>query len=188
MSSHSLKIEKQLETLIYLLLSCSHYQHIVARTSHLNLKANAKDYVSRHLMLLINQRPPLVRIVTKPSTSSPRKLVVGIIDLIANVRVVGRRASTHLNNMLKQDTFGQISIVDGTATPVISSGTNLATMDHHIITKGEWGRLHITKHPIIELKISLDNDTKTSATVIGIADTVAQSDLWSLNDFLQNGF
>jgi len=49
-------------------------------------------------------------------------------------------------------------------------------MDHHIFTKGEWRRSHITKHPTIYLKISLDNDTKTTATVIGIADTGAQSD------------
>jgi len=39
----------------------------------------------------INQRPPLVQIVKKPSTSSPRKLMVGIVNLMVDVRVVGRR-------------------------------------------------------------------------------------------------
>jgi len=81
-SLHSLKIEKQLETLIHPIHPCAHYQHIVARTSHFHLKTNAKDHVSRHLILSINQRPPLVWIVRKPSTSA-KSLLSMVLQLLS---------------------------------------------------------------------------------------------------------
>ncbi|XP_048578980.1 uncharacterized protein LOC125560720 [Nematostella vectensis] len=73
------------------------------------------------------------------------------------------------------------------------------TLDHHVFTKGEWKRARLRAHPTIPITVSLDKQTTTrhshsarnsslQAEVSAIADTVAQSDLWSLAEFLASGF
>ena len=72
-------------------------------------------------------------------------------------------------------------------------------LDHHVFTKGEWKQARLREHPRVPITISIDtsaqtrygNPTRTSNThaeVSAIADTGAQSDLWSVKDFLACGF
>lgn len=89
---------------------------------------------------------------------------------------------THLDT----DSIGQISGVSLATTSQRPNST--MTMDHHVFTKGEWRRAQVTKHPTVHLKLYLDNDTTTSADVVAITDSGAQSDLWSLDEFLRAGF
>ncbi|XP_068678617.1 uncharacterized protein [Montipora foliosa] len=73
------------------------------------------------------------------------------------------------------------------------------TLDHHIFTKGEWTRAHLRDHPRVPITISIDTSAQaryrmpnctsnTHAEISAIADTGAQSDLWSMKDFLACGF
>ena len=73
------------------------------------------------------------------------------------------------------------------------------TLDHHIFTKGEWKRARLRDHPRIPITISIDTSAQTRyrtpnrtsntiAEVSAIADTGAQSDLWSMTDFIACGF
>ena len=70
---------------------------------------------------------------------------------------------------------------------------------HQVFTKGEWRRARLREHPRVSITISIDTKaqarytTPTHAThihadVSAIADTGAQSDLWSLSSFLAAGF
>ena len=72
-------------------------------------------------------------------------------------------------------------------------------LSHHIFSKGEWKRAHLREHPRVAITISLDKSTQGNtgnshqscdihADVTAIADTGAQSDLWSFEDFLARGF
>ena len=69
------------------------------------------------------------------------------------------------------------------------------TLDHHIFTKDEWTRAHLRDHPRVPITISIDKSAKTrnstpsctlntQSEVSAIADTDAQSNLWSMTDFL----
>ena len=69
------------------------------------------------------------------------------------------------------------------------------TLDHHIFTTGEWTRAHLRHHPRVPITISNDTSAQaryrtpnhtsnTHAEVSAIADTGAQSDMWSMKDFL----
>ena len=88
------------------------------------------------------------------------------------------------------------------STPTSNSTTNrlLSTrLEHHIFSKGEWRRARLRDHPRVPISISIDKhptsknrgDIQTSnspANVSAIADTGAQSDLWSLDEFVACGF
>ena len=74
-----------------------------------------------------------------------------------------------------------------------------ARLDHHIFSKGEWKRARLRDHPRLPITISLSRPGRTDsgtfntssdihAEVSAIADTGAQSDLWSLSDFIACGF
>ena len=73
------------------------------------------------------------------------------------------------------------------------------TLDHHVFSKGEWRRARLQAHPTVNISITTDpqttddgasreNNTIRQAHVSAIADTGAQSDIWSLKDFLACGF
>ena len=73
------------------------------------------------------------------------------------------------------------------------------SLSHHIFSKGEWKRARLREHPKVAITISLDKLTQGNsgnshqssdihADVSAIADTGAQSDLWSFADFLASGF
>ena len=63
---------------------------------------------------------------------------------------------------------------------------------HHVFTKGEWRKARLRDHPRVPLTISLarpgGHAPITHAEISAIADTGAQSDLWSLEHFLACGF
>ena len=76
-----------------------------------------------------------------------------------------------------------------TASPV--------TPDHHIFTKGAWRRARLRDHPKVAVSISMDTTPRqhgpipnptVTADVSAVADSGAQSDLWSLTDYLAHGF
>ena len=69
------------------------------------------------------------------------------------------------------------------------------TLDHHIFTKDEWTQAHLRDHPRVPITITIDTSAQTrnstpnctlntQSEVSAIADTDAQSDLWSMTDFL----
>ena len=79
------------------------------------------------------------------------------------------------------------------------SSPSAPRLAHHIFTKGEWRQARLRDHPRVPLTISLvqpgrvgnhtrGNATMNQAEVTAIADTGAQSDLWSLDSFLACGF
>ena len=82
----------------------------------------------------------------------------------------------------------------GTHVPIRQPPT--VRLDHHIFTKGEWKRARLRNHPRVSISVSLARTDKCQdpaaedkhAKVSAIADTGAQSDLWSLNEFLACGF
>ena len=82
----------------------------------------------------------------------------------------------------------------GTHVPIKQPPT--VRLDHHIFTKGEWKRARLRNHPRVLISVSLarTDDCQDPAAevkhakVSAIADTGAQSDLWSLNEFLACGF
>ncbi|KAK3745249.1 hypothetical protein QZH41_001847 [Actinostola sp. cb2023] len=70
-------------------------------------------------------------------------------------------------------------------------------LDHHVFTKGEWKWARLRAHPRVSITISVDilapaqhgsPAHKSEAEVSAVVDTGAQSDLWSLADFLACGF
>ena len=72
-------------------------------------------------------------------------------------------------------------------------------LEHHIFSKGEWRRANLRDHPRVSITISVDkpaesrasitnHESNNEAKILAIADTGAQSDLWSLEEFLACGF
>ena len=70
------------------------------------------------------------------------------------------------------DTFGQLSSVSGSH--------NAVTLSHQIFTKGEWRRARLTAHPRAKLNIVPENNQSAPIAVDGVADSGAQSNVWSL--------
>ena len=93
-----------------------------------------------------------------------------------------KRADANSITHVKDDPFGQVS---GVSQPHSSSQ---GILHHQIFNKGEWRRAQIMEHPQILLALSPDRQPLRSVEVMGIADTGAQSDLWSLEKFLAAGF
>jgi hypothetical protein len=116
-------------------------------------------------------------------------------------------------NAVEADPIAQLAVVNSCKTspsehpshrhhkrPPATHGTT-ATLDHHIFTKGEWRRAQLRDQPQVTVTISVANPTRssqsndspshtstTTAEVSAIAHTGAQSDLWSLQEFLTRGF
>ena len=80
----------------------------------------------------------------------------------------------------QSDEVGQISAIS----------KDCQILDHHIFNKGEWRRAKLNSHPSIELNISMDgkDGTNRKTVVHAVADSGAQSDIWSLDAFLAAGF
>ena len=64
----------------------------------------------------------------------------------------------------------------------------MAALSHHIFTKNGWRRARLASHPHVELTITPDNAPSRPITVQGLADSGAQSDVWSLDAYLQAGY
>ena len=77
---------------------------------------------------------------------------------------------------LQNDSLGQIT--------GIAKSTS-----HQIFSKGEWRRAQIMEHPKVNLKLSVDCKMPVKPiNVVAIADTGAQSDILSLDQFIAAGF
>ena len=71
-------------------------------------------------------------------------------------------------------------------------------LSHHIFTRGEWKRARFTAHPTVNITLSVDREHYSSFGVKApnvsdrmincIADTGAQSNLWSLKECREMGF
>ena len=92
-------------------------------------------------------------------------------------------AATNAISIEQADSIGQISIINKVAR---SSHVQQKSLRHHIFNKSEWRRRKITDHPRVPLEILFKGHPAVQVTAI--ADTGAQSDLWSLDGFLQAGF
>ena len=78
--------------------------------------------------------------------------------------------------------------------PTAHIGAN-TRLEHHIFTEGKWKQARLRDHPRIPIIITVAqsptnnvNSQNLRANVSAIADTGAQSDLWSLSEFLAVGF
>lgn len=137
-----------------------------------------------------------VQIARLRSMSSPGTLVVGIENRTSDVLLAGKNAGTLLvTKRQKIDSFVQISSIDaGSPSLLLPSHAPLklskakATLDHQIFTKGEWRRASMSDHPKISIQISVDGHPDPFTNFDGIADSGAQSDLWSLDKFLSAGY
>ena len=69
-----------------------------------------------------------------------------------------------------------------------SSRPKLVTLNHHIFSKGEWRRARLRNHPSTQLSIASDSRPSIATTVKALADSGAQSDVWSLDEYLRAGF
>ena len=61
-------------------------------------------------------------------------------------------------------------------------------LTHHIFTKGSWRRANLVDHPRALLSLAPDNKPNHVSKVRGIADSGAQSDVWSLAEYLNAGY
>lgn len=93
------------------------------------------------------------------------------------------------------DPFGQVGAITSDVPPPplprIASTVHpkpSQPIEHQIFTKGEWRRARVTSHPTVNLRISLDKQKSKPVDVVAVADTGAQSDIWSLEHFLKAGF
>ena len=61
-------------------------------------------------------------------------------------------------------------------------------MSHHIFTKGTWCRARLAGHPTVQLSIAPDRKPTNKSIVTAVADSGAQSDVWSLHEYLNAGY
>ena len=66
-------------------------------------------------------------------------------------------------------------------------------LDHHVFSDGSWRRANLQAHPRVRVQVQLDEtpsgtDTLPSLSIDAVADSGAQSDLLSLDEFLAAGF
>ena len=105
---------------------------------------------------------------------------------------------------VKHEPFSQISAITTRRSKQIprqprapKQSSQVVVLQHHIFTDGEWRRARFTKHPTVRLRLSIDEraprarhlrHSQVFANVDGVTDSGAQSDVWSLNQFLASGF
>lgn len=65
---------------------------------------------------------------------------------------------------------------------------NHITLNHHIFSKGEWRKARLRDHPSTQLSITNDLCPSITTNVHALADSGAQSDVWSREEFLRAGF
>ena len=85
------------------------------------------------------------------------------------------------------DSLGQISAVSN-QTPAIATTKSAQPLNHQLFSKTGWRRVRASDHPKVSLKLAMKSPRSKSIKVTAIADTGAQSDLWSLAEFLKAGF
>jgi len=125
-------------------------------------------------------------------------------NLPAESNAVAEEFSVSQISAMSADTTIQASGVNVTQSPSQSrihlqktSGPQVVALHHHIFQKGEWRRAQLRAHPQVTITVSMDH-TKHShkrstphglkAKVDAIADSGAQSNLWSLKEYIKAGF
>lgn len=84
------------------------------------------------------------------------------------------------------DHVGQISTIDTTSVKRGGKQQRPVPLDHHIFSKGEWRRTKVKSHPRVPLSITMQGCLPVD--ISAVADSGAQSDLWSLDEFLRAGY
>ena len=92
--------------------------------------------------------------------------------------------------------FGQMCALSSTSiTPIVSNPTvrkpsspKPVTLSHHVFSKAEWRRAQLRNHPSTQLTITNDSAPSQSTTVNALADSGAQTDVWSMDEFVRAGF
>lgn len=99
--------------------------------------------------------------------------------------------------MTEEGPLSQISTITPTCPAQPASNSHPVILQHHIFSSGVWRRARVTEHPTVKLRLSIDctapshRGTPRSpvfADVDAVTDSGAQSDVWSLNQFLSHGF
>ncbi|KAK3710029.1 hypothetical protein QZH41_012419, partial [Actinostola sp. cb2023] len=135
------------------------------------------------------QRLPQQRSPQSPS-SAVQAVESDSISQVAALHTDHPRASCHSRRRRRKPTYTTHGTVSKPSVPRLA---------HHIFTKGGWRQARLRDHPTVPLTISIarpsraGNHTCGNAPVIqvevpAIADTGAQSDLWSLDSYLACGF
>ena len=98
---------------------------------------------------------------------------------------------------LRAQISGDVSAVDSPAP--LSNGRHkrrrrrrvnrkeVAVLSHHIFTKGEWRQARLRSHPRVDLVINSEDAQEHNANIQGLADSGVQSDVWSLEAYLNSG-
>ena len=114
----------------------------------------------------------------------------------------GRRTNGTPNKTLTSEVstiFGQVSTVSTKSSCSVPQPLNIRTkLTHHIFTSGAWRKARLLSHPEIKLTMSVTQPdynafgrrcpTVKPIMITAMADTGAQSCLWSKHDFLTSGF
>lgn len=68
----------------------------------------------------------------------------------------------------------------------------VVALEHHIFRAGEWRRAKLTSHPTVRINVSVSQNMTCAPShrveVMAVADSGAQSNLWSLKEFDAAGF
>lgn len=107
-------------------------------------------------------------------------------------------SSTTAINTVESENVSQVATIsiNHLQTSHHSANDNGHTvLDHHIFTAGEWKKAKLRDHPRVPITITVAAPPEQDhlgpirqAQTLAIADTGAQSDLWSLSEFLASGF
>ena len=124
----------------------------------------------------------------QPPTNSQQAAMESVpISQISSVQLRARPGRRHRGRRCSQTTHSTVN----TPTPI--------RLEHHIFSRGEWRRARLKDHPRALITISADRSvgpgdsikhrgSDNRVRISAIADTGAQSDLWSLEEFLASGF
>ena len=148
---------------------------------------NTKPYPRCIDCFRTRRRQPQQRLQSAASSSTAPAVLAVEADALSQVAAleINHARAAGQKRGRKKTTPGQGSI-------------NRVVLDHHIFSKGEWKRARFRDHPRAEVTISADESAKHKrqtppdpnirAVVSAVADTGAQSDLWSLAEYLAHGF
>ena len=131
--------------------------------------------------------------------SRPHKMC---LDCHKNQRRRGRASTNAVEDHSAQSQEPNVSqIATNTADRMHSSefsGRAPIQLGHHVFTKNGWRQQRMKDHPRVPLSISIDDgdpqrssglaEPAHSAETLGIVDSGAQSNLWSLKEFDRLGF
>ena len=116
-----------------------------------------------------------------------------------NQRKPDQAQNNTISTVQDHNPFGQICTISSNKpnqTPPLTASSQKAktaqpkqvTLNHHIFSKGEWRRARLRNHPSTQLTIANDSRPSFAANVQALADSGAQSDVWSLEEYLRAGY